>query len=152
MRMAVKVGLKSANQILKDHGLEKDGPIQRYWTSIVNKRLTKYMPFKSGALSTKLKLQLGQSKIMILGPYARYQYEGKAMVNAKTGKGPSLIPGVGYRYKKGSVLKATVRPLKYDTTKNPYAGPQWDKRLVEREGASMVDDLKKYVRHREGKA
>lgn len=152
MSTTVKVRLKSVNQILKDHGLEKDGPVQQYWTSIVNKRITRYMPFKSGALATKLKFQAGPSEIIVLGPYARHQYEGKVMVNAKTGKGPAFIPGVGYRYKKGTVLKATERPLTYDTSKNPDAGPQWDKRLVENEHAAMVADLKNYIRRREGKA
>lgn len=152
MSTKVKIRLKSVSQILKDHGMEKDGPVQQYWTSIVNKRLTRYMPFRTGVLATKLKFQAGPSEIIVLGPYARYQYMGKVMVNAKTGKGPALIPGVGYRYKKDTVLRATERPLDYDKTKNPEAGDLWDRRLVENEQAAMVADLKNYIRHREGKA
>lgn len=152
MSTTVKVEVKPVAKILKDHGLEKDGDIQRYWTSIVNKRLTRYMPFKSGALATKLKFQASPSSIVVLGPYANYQYRGKVMVNAKTGKGAAYIPGVGFRYKKGTVLKATSRPLNYDTSKNPDAGALWDKRLVENEMGAMMADIRNYIRHREGKA
>lgn len=152
MSTTVKVKVKPVSQIIKDHGLDKDGPVQNYWTTMVNRRITRYMPFKSGALATKLKFQASPSSIVVLGPYANYQYRGKVMVNAKTGKGPAFIPGVGYRYKKGTVLKATERPLNYDTTKNPLAGDRWDKRLIENEMDAMIADLKNYVRRREGKA
>lgn len=152
MSTTVKVKVKPASQILKDHGLEKDGPIQDYWTSIVNKRIKRYMPVKSGALATKRKFQAGPSSIIVLGPYANYQYRGKVMVNAKTGNGPAFIPGIGYRYKKGTVLKATNRSLDYDKSKNPDAGPLWDKRLVENEMDAMIADLKDYIRRKEGKA
>lgn len=151
MSTTVKVKLKSVNQMLKDHGLDKDGDVQRFWTATVNRRLTRYMPFSSGALATKLKFQASPSEIVVLGPYARYQYYGKAMVNAKTGKGPAYIPGIGYRYKKGTVLKVTNRPLTYDTSKNERAGDLWDKRLVENEYDAMLQEVKAYIRRREGK-
>lgn len=152
MSTTVIVRVKPVAKILKDHGLEKDGPVQNYWTGIVNKRITRYMPFKSGALATKLKFQSGATEITVLGPYARYQYVGKVMVNAKTGKGPAFIPGIGFRYRKGTALKVTERPLNYDTSKNPYAGDEWDKRLIANEKDAMIADLMKYIRRREGKA
>ena len=37
--------------------------------------------------------------------YARYLYFGNKMVDSETGKGPTLIEDVGYRYRKGSTLK-----------------------------------------------
>lgn len=152
MSTTVKIKVKPVAQILKDHGLEKNGAVQNYWTSIVNRRITKYMPFKSGAMATKLKIQSNASEIVVLAPYARYQYMGKVMVNAKTGKGAAFIPGVGYRYKKGTVLKATSRPLTYDTTKHPLAGDKWDERLIDNEMDAMIAELKNYIRRREGKA
>lgn len=152
MSTTVKIMLKPTSQILKDHGMEKDGAVQNYWTSIVNRRMTKYMPFKSGAMATKLKFQSSASEIVVLAPYARYQYMGKVMVNAKTGKGSAFIRGVGYRYRKGTTLKATSRPLTYDTTKHPLAGDKWDERLIANEMDAMIADLKQYIRRREGKA
>lgn len=150
MSTTVIVKLNSVDKILKDNGLQKDGPAQRYWTGIVNKRLTRYMPMQSGMLATKLKFQSSATEITVLGPYARYQYEGKVMVNAKTGKGPAFIPGVGYRYKKDTILRVTDRPLNYDTTNNAQAGPLWDKRLVANEMDAMIADLNNYIRRRKG--
>ena len=70
------------------------------------------------------------------------------MVNAKTGKGPALIPGVGYRYPKGAILRPTKRTLQYTHTKNPDAGPEWDKTLISREGAAMTADLQRFIDRR----
>lgn len=37
--------------------------------------------------------------------YARYLYHGLKMVDKYTGKGPALIPKVGYRFRRGTKLK-----------------------------------------------
>ena len=59
-----------------------------------------------------------------------------------------LIPGIGPRWRRGTQLKATERPLKYTAAKNPDAGPFWGRRLQEKEGDAMLTDLKNYVRGR----
>lgn len=141
----VKVEIKSIQTMLKRLGLDRDGGVQIQLTNIVNRRLTRYMPAKTGMLSTKLKFVKSPTEIEILGPYARYQYHGKVMVNTKTGKGPMNIPGVGPRYKKGTVLKATDRDLQYDHTKNALAGPHWDRRMMTNEGDEIVAELQEYV-------
>ena len=114
MRTKVKVEMKPVDTILTRLGVNKTGDVQMQLTRIVNKRITRYMPFRTGALSTKLKYISSPTEITVMAPYARYQYYGKVMVNAKTGKGPAFIPGVGYRYRKGTVLRATDRDLNYD--------------------------------------
>lgn len=81
-------------------------------------------------------------------PYARYLHEGKVMVNAETGQGPGVVPGVGPRWRRGDQLKATEQDLTYTVTKNPEAGPFWGKRLQEKEGDAMLADLKNYVQGR----
>ena len=73
------------------------------------------------------------------------------MVNSATGKGPAFIPGVGYRYRKGTVLKATERDLNYDLTKHPKAGPFWDRRMMASEAAQIAHDIQVYVNRRGGK-
>ena len=64
-----------------------------------------------------------------VGPQARYLYEGKVMVDSKTMKGPSKIPtGPGeyvLRFRKGSKLVATTRPLNYTKTAHPQATDHW---------------------------
>lgn len=68
--------------------------------------------------------------IIYPGPYARYLYVGKRMVNASTGKGPMYIPGVGYRWKKGTKLVPTDKPLHYTTTVHAKAGAMWMERSL----------------------
>lgn len=150
MSTKIKVDMKPVSSILTRIGVDKDGDVQMQTTRIINKRLTRYMPYRTGVLATKLKYIKSPTEIEVIGPYARYQYYGKVMVNAKTGKGPALIPGVGYRYKEGTVLKATDRDLQYDTTKHPEAGPFWDRRMMAAEKDAIVADIQEYIR-RKGK-
>ena len=49
--MRVQVKVKPVERILKAHGLNRDGYAQRYWTNIVNRRITRYMPYRSGTLA-----------------------------------------------------------------------------------------------------
>lgn len=146
--MRVEVKMAPVRQIIAAHGLDKNGDVQRYWTELVNRRMTRYMPFRTGALATKLKYVASPTEIVVLAPYAKYQYYGKVMVNAKTGRGPMNIPGVGLRYKKGTVLKPTSRPLNYDRSKNPLAGPYWDRAMIAAEGSAMTAEMQRYINTR----
>lgn len=148
MSTRIKVEMKPVATILTRIGVNKTGDVQMQLTRIVNKRITRYMPFRTGALSKKLKYIKSPTEIEVAAPYARMMYYGKVMVNSKTGKGPAFIPGVGYRYKKGTTLKATDRDLKYDTTKHPEAGPFWDRRMMAAEKDAIVSDVQAYVRRR----
>ena len=141
----VTVEMKPVQAILKRLGLSRDGGVQMFLTNTVNLHLTKYMPRQTGALATKLKFVKSPTEIEILGPYACYQYYGKVMVNAETGKGPANIPGVGLRYKEGTVLKETSRDLQYDLSKNALAGPYWDRRMMASEGDKIVQEVQDYV-------
>ena len=143
----VKIILPAANQLIRRKGLAQDGRVQMFHTQNCLRRIKRYMPFLSGATYkiTVAQTNIRKPEIVTDVPYARYLYYGKAMVNSKTGKGPALIPGVGYRYKKGTILKPTDRDLKYTTTKNPNAGPFWDRALVANEGKALVADLQRYI-------
>lgn len=81
-----------------------------------------YMPLLTGSLQQRSYVTEDGTRVVFPGPYGRYQYMGKVMVNSATGKGPMLIPNVGYRYKLGTTLVATERPLTYS---NPKATPMW---------------------------
>lgn len=148
MSTRIKVEMKPISTILTRIGVNKTGDVQMQLTRIVNKRITRYMPFRTGALSTKLKYIKSPTEIEVAAPYARMMYYGKVMVNSKTVKGKAFIPGVGYRYKKVTILKATDRDLKYDTTKHPEAGPFWDRRMMAAEKDAIVSDVQAYVRRR----
>ena len=145
MSTRVRVEMQPIQQILKNHGLDSNGRVQLYVTNMISRRMTRYMPFQSGALATKLKFVKSPTEIEVNAPYARYQYYGKVMVNSVTGKGPAYIPNVGYRYKKGTVLRVTDRDLEYDKTKNPDAGPFWDRALLAKEKSQMIQEEQNYI-------
>lgn len=147
---SIKVNMRPVEEILRRKGLDVNGDVQRFHTANVLRRIIKYMPYRTGATIKLTQVQSPTSKpaINTFAPYARYLHEGKAMVNAVTGKGPPVIPGVGPRWPRGTKLKPTERPLTYTTSKNPEAGPYWGFRLKEKEGDAMLQDLKNYVRGR----
>ena len=151
MSTRIKVEMKPVDTILTRIGVDKNGDVQMQVTRIINNRITKYMPFRTGVLSTKLKRIKSPTEIEVAAPYALYMYYGKVMVNSETGKGPAFIPGIGYRYRKGTVLKATERDLNYDLTKHPKAGPFWDRRMMASEAAQIAHDIQVYVNRRGGK-
>lgn len=151
MSTRIKVEMKPVDTILTRIGVDKNGDVQMQVTRIINNRITKYMPFRTGALATKSKRIKSPTEIEVAAPYALYMYYGKVMVNSKTGKGPAFIPGVGYRYRKGTVLKVTERDLNYDLTKHPKAGPFWDRRMMASEAAQIAHDIQVYVNRRGGK-
>lgn len=108
------------------------------------------MPYRSGAT---IKLMIVQSPveepfIHVDVPYARMLYHGKVMVDPKTGAAGFLTAN-GWRSRKGGPKVVSSRPIQYNRTKNPQAGPFWDRRLIAAEGAQMAAELQEYVRRRE---
>lgn len=150
--MKVRVNMKPAAQIIRDKGLHENGDVQKFHTNNVLKRIKRYMPYGEGGLYkiTVIQTDISKPEIVTAAPQAQYLFQGKKMVNAKTGKGPAMIPGVGPRYKKGTILKATNEPLNYNRSKNPQAGPHWDRALVAAEGSIIVTELQNYIKYRRG--
>lgn len=150
--MKVKMVLPTASKIVRAKGLGAGGAVQMFHTQNVLRRIKRYMPFVSGATYKIAVLQTNIKDPFIVTdvPYGQYLYRGKVMVNSKTGKGPANIPGIGYRYRKGTILMPTDRDLKYNQTKNPLAGPYWDRTLVACEGLALVSDLQKFINRGNG--
>ena len=82
-----------------------------------------FVPAKTMSLANRTYVTSGY--IVYPGPYARYLFYGKRMVNAKTGKGPRYIPEVGYRWPKGAILKPTNEDLKISTAVHKDATSNW---------------------------
>lgn len=123
--MDVKISLNSPAHILRDHGLNKNGDAQRFHTANVLRRIQKYMPYRSGAT---IKLTIAQTDVNVPvivthAPYAQSLFEGVA---------PS------------------GRPLRYTKTKNPLAGPRWDRAVSAAEGDAMAADLQRYLKRKGG--
>lgn len=96
-----------------------------------------YVPARTLSLANRTRVK--DNLIIYPGPYARYLYYGKVMVNAATGKGPAFIPDVGYRYPKGARLKPTDRNLDIKTTVHKNAQSHWFE-------ASKAENLDKWKR------
>lgn len=130
----VKVDMRPVNAILKAKGLTVDGDVQRFHTANVLRRIVKFMPYRTGATIklTQTQTVVSEPRIITAAPHAKYIYFGKVMV----GDPPKQV---------------TDRDLQYTKTKNPQAGPYWDRALVAAEGAAMRNDLQRYVNRKAGK-
>lgn len=125
----VKVEMKPIAQIIESHGVGKNGAVQLKVTNEINRRITRYMPYRASVLSTKSKYIKSPTMIEVDAPYAKYQYFGKAMVGPL--KGPKV---------------KTNRPLNYNKFYHPLAGPFWDRRLMQAEGKAIAGEVNNYIR------
>ena len=130
----ITVDMKPINQILKAKGLTADGDVQRFHTQNVLRRIQKYMPYRTGSTIKTMIAQTDTSKpeIVLDVPHGRFIYHGLAM----TGSPPKTV---------------TDRPLRYTKTKNPQAGPYWDRALKANEMPVMQRELQSYVNRKAGK-
>lgn len=100
-----------------------------------------YVPMLTGSLNVRTQVDGGN--IIYPGPYARYLYYGKVMVDSVTGKGPMhFIDNMGneqIRFRKGATLKPTDRDLKYTKSAHPQAQDHWFE-------ASKAQNLDKWLR------
>lgn len=124
----MKIEMKPTPLILDSHGLNKNGDVQRYHTNNVMRRMTKYMPYLTGA---SIKLMINQTsldtgQIVLQEPQARYLYYGKVMV----GKAPKTV---------------TDKDLNYTKIKNKLAGSFWDRRMWAAEGDVIQRELQRYA-------
>lgn len=141
--------MNPVHQIIKDKGLDPGGDAQKFHTANVLKRIKRYMPFVSGMTYKVTVAQTDISKpyIVTYTPYAKYLFYGKVMVDPKTGAAWFMTPE-GWRSRKGIVKVLTGRDLQYNRTKNPNAGPRWDRALSAAEGKAMAADLQRYLKKR----
>lgn len=131
--VAVELTMKELNRLLKDKGLDKAGDVQQFHTQNVLRRIKKYMPFRTGATYkiTAIQTDIRKPEIVTDVPYGKYLFYGKVM----EGKAPKTV---------------TDRPLDYTKTKNPQAGPFWDRALSAAEGQAMAADLQRYINRKRG--
>lgn len=100
-----------------------------------------YVPMLTGSLKNRARVE--GNTIIYPGPYARYLYYGKVMVNSATGKGPAhFVDKNGnevIRFPKGSKLRATDKNLVFTTSFHPDAQAEW----FEASKAQNLDKWKK---------
>lgn len=119
--------------------------------SMVMTDMKPYMPHQTGTFINVTSAQsasLAGSGTVIAGasPMGRFLYEGKKMVDQKTGRGPFNVAEPGetpvWRYQKGAKLKATDQPLNYDTSHNPKVTDHWFDKAKEQHCDNWVKVVK----------
>ncbi len=130
--------MHSTRQIIRDKGLDENGDVQTYHTRNVLRRIVRYMPYQSGMT---IKITVAQTDvrrplIVTDTPSARFLFNGKLMVSDVTGS-----PWA----RKGETKHVVNTPLDYTKTKNPRAGPHWDRAVSAAEGKALAADLQRYI-------
>lgn len=145
--MKVKLELPSADELIAKKGLTANGSAQTFHTNNVLNRITKYMPYRSGATIklTMVQTDISKPEIVTDVPYGKFLYYGKLMVDPVTGAAGFLDKDGMWKSRKGVPKVVSERPIVYDKTKNPMAGSFWDRALVANEGAALVDDLQEFI-------
>ena len=118
--------LDDTNKILKRHGLDDGGFVQKFVDNEVLKRCAKYIPFRTGALMNMgiMGTVIGSGEVAWIGVKPRYLYYGKVMV----GPAPKTV---------------TDKDLTY------YGGPQrgafWFERMKAAEGQEIVKGVQELL-------
>lgn len=138
----LKINIRDSFSDVLMRKLEQAGPRAAHALAVEVARDTEpFVPALTKSLANRT--QVVENQIVYPGPYARYLYEGKVMVDAATGKGPMRIVSKDgsevIRFHKGAKLKPTDRPLdiKQDVHKN--ATDHWF-------DASKAQNLEKWIR------
>ena len=147
--MEARIILPTAAQLIRKKGLDPHGDVQMFHTQNVLRRIKKYMPFVSGATYkiTVAQTVISRPEIVTDTPYAKYLFYGKVMVDPKINAAGFMTPE-GWRSRKGCVKVLTGRNLTYNRSKNPAAGPRWDRALSVAEGPAMAADIERYMKQR----
>ena len=128
----IKVKMNKTSQILKDHGLDKNGRVVRRLRDTADRLMNPFIPMDNGMLRRN-KTYPSNHEIKYISPYAKYQYYGKLML-AKNGSSWA---------KKGEKKVATSRNLKCHTS---GTGPKWDKLMLQRHKNDLVKDVENYIK------
>lgn len=130
--------MNSTRQIIRDKGLDEHGDVQAFHTRNVLRRILRYMPYQSGMTIKLTVAQTDVNRPLIITdtPSARFLFNGKLMVSDVTGSAWA---------RKGETKHVVNTPLDYTKTKNPNAGPHWDRAVTAAEGKAMAADLQQYI-------
>lgn len=129
----------SPDDILAAYGLEKGGRVQRFIDQKVIDSCTPYVPaspHRTLEFSAQVSTEIGSGLVVWNTPYARYQYYGFVMTDeaGRTWVGPGETKPV-----------ITDRPLTYDTSQNPMAGPHWFERAKADNLTEWLDEARRVM-------
>lgn len=131
----VKIDMSDAAKVLENHGLEKGGRVQAFFTTEVMRRSDPYAPFDSGPLKNSARLTENKDGIVYPQPYSRVHWHGKLMVDPVTKKGAFYSPEFGFWSRPKVKKELSDRDMQYQGA--PLRGPKW----VERSWLDNKDDI-----------
>lgn len=117
--MNIKIDFKSAQDIIKERGLDPGGKTQMAFADALLAYGEKRTPMQEGDLINEAKIQDGGKQIHYPSPYARYLWYGVAM----EGKPP---------------MKPTDRPLKFQ---GELRGKEWLTRTWQDDGNKILQEV-----------
>lgn len=95
----------------------------------VQKDTEPFVPASGAPAGLSERTQVLGNQVVYPGPYARYLYYGKVMVDSVTGKGPMRFfdkkGNEQIKFRKGATLKPTDRDLKIDQSVHGQAQAHW---------------------------
>lgn len=129
--MKVELNILPAEELLRNHGLQDGGPVQKLIDSECMRYMGPYMPRRQkGELEHMMALNtvIGSGEVYIPGPYANYLNEGILYVSPTTGSS-----------------WAKLHEVKVPTEKElTYAGaPMRGKKFFDRMKADHKEDIRK---------
>ncbi len=138
----LKIKMNATNKILKDHGLDENGRVQKRIITTAERLMNPFIPFQGGNLR-RLKTHPSPSEIKYISPYAHYQYKGKEYASPKLGVSGIPLKGDRWWSPKGEKKIASGKKLKHH---EPGTGPEWDKLMMEKKGKELIQDVQNYVK------
>lgn len=144
---SIKVKMQPTSVIETKLGIQKDGPIHKFFTNSCAKAMDKYVPASQDENLAK-SVKVSTDEIIYPGPYAHYLWEGRVM-------GPN-IPVFD---KNGNIVRWWSKAPKYYTGKDivfstevhPLATSHWDKKMWTAEREKIEKDVLAEIRKRGGK-
>lgn len=146
----MRINMRPTSVIKARLGLQKGGPVHKFFTDTCYKHMDKYVPFADGNLASNVAFGANGDSIIYLSPYAHYMYEGKVMG-----------PNIPFKDKNGNIIKwrspkgkpkyYTGAEINYSTQHHEFAGSHWDKRMWSAEKDKVIEEVEDYIKKHGGK-
>ena len=140
----VKIDVSKPRKILENHGLEKGGRVQTFFTSEIMRKSDPYVPFSSGPLKNTARMTDDKDGIIYNQPYARVHWYGRVMVDPVTKKGAFYSPEYGFWSRPKVQTEKSNRVMKYQGA--PLRGPHWVTRCWLDNKYDIISSTEKFAR------
>ena len=132
MSVNVRVRLNSVSEIIRRHGLHRDGRVTEFLRDTIYRLYQPYVPRDDGNLYRQVQFP-NKNSIKHTVPYAHYMYHGKLWL-AQNGSSWARF---------GERKVETGTSLKYHIART---GAKWDKLMLQRRKNDLIRDVENYIK------